>query len=93
MLTTDPETRPGLPESPVSLAAELPAGSRDAHLAGEALPADRVDPLSRKRGQTMIEYVAIAAMLLGMVAILAVFLYTFREQGDRVLELVGYDYP
>jgi len=50
-------------------------------------------PLSRKSGQAMIEYVAVAAMLIATVAILAVFLYTFREQGDRVLELVGYDYP
>ena len=45
------------------------------------------------RGQAMVEYVVITAILLATVAILAVFLYAFREQGDRVLELLGYDYP
>ena len=46
-----------------------------------------------KRGQAMIEYVVIAAMLISAVAILAVFLYTFREYGGRILDLVAAEYP
>ena len=41
----------------------------------------------------MIEYILIAAMLIVAVAILAVFLYTFREHSGRVLDLVAADYP
>ena len=46
-----------------------------------------------RAGQTMIEYVIVAAMLVGSVAILAVFLYAFREHGGRVLDLVASEYP
>jgi len=46
-----------------------------------------------RRGQAMIEYVVISAMLLAAVAILAVFLYTFKQHGGRVLDLVAYEYP
>ena len=52
---------------------------------------------SRRRrsrsGQTLIEYLVLTVMILASVAILSVFLFTFREQGDRVLQLVGYEYP
>lgn len=48
---------------------------------------------NRKAGQTMIEYVVIAAMLLSAVTILALFLYTFREYGGRVLDLLASEYP
>jgi len=41
----------------------------------------------------MVEYLITAAMLIAAVAILAVFLYTFREQSGRVLNLVGMDHP
>jgi len=44
-------------------------------------------------GQTMVEYVVVTAVLMASVAILAVFLYAFREHGNRFLELLGYDYP
>jgi hypothetical protein len=44
-------------------------------------------------GQVMMEYVIITCMVLASVAILAVFLYAFRENGSRVLDLVGFDYP
>jgi hypothetical protein len=46
-----------------------------------------------KRGQAMIEYIIVATMLLASVAILSVFLYTFREQSGRVLDLVSAEYP
>jgi hypothetical protein len=45
------------------------------------------------RGQAMIEYVIVAGMLVGTLAILAVFLYAFRAHGSRVLELVASEYP
>ena len=41
----------------------------------------------------MIEYIVVSAMLLAAVAILAVFLYTFKQHGGRVLGLVAYEYP
>lgn len=41
----------------------------------------------------MIEYVVTATMLIAAVAILAVFLYTFREWSGRTLNLVSLDYP
>jgi hypothetical protein len=41
----------------------------------------------------MIEYLMTAVILMACVAVLAVFLYTFKEQGDRVLDLVAAEYP
>jgi hypothetical protein len=50
-------------------------------------------PADRRSGQAMIEYVIVAAMLMSTIAILAVFLYSFREFGGRVLNLVASEYP
>jgi hypothetical protein len=44
-------------------------------------------------GQAAVEYVILAGMMLAAVTILAVFLYTFRENSGRVLDLVASDYP
>jgi hypothetical protein len=44
-------------------------------------------------GQTMIEYLIVASILMAGVAILAVLIYTLRENGHRVLELAGSEYP
>jgi hypothetical protein len=44
-------------------------------------------------GQAMIEYFLIAAVVITMVSILALLLYTFREQSGRVVDLVAADYP
>ena len=46
-----------------------------------------------KRGQVMIEYVITAGMLIAAVTIFAVFLYTFKEYGARVLDMVASEYP
>ena len=46
-----------------------------------------------KRGQAMVEYTVTMAMILAAVAIMALFLYTFREYGGRVLDLVASEYP
>ncbi len=48
---------------------------------------------NRMSGQAMTEYLLVAAMLTALTLILAVFLYTFREYGGRVLDLVSSDYP
>lgn len=47
----------------------------------------------RRNGQAALEYMVVAAMLIGAVAIMAVVLYTLRENGGRALELVGADCP
>lgn len=49
--------------------------------------------ISGREGQTLAEYVIMAGVLVGIVAVLSVFLYTFREQSGRVLDLVAWDYP
>ena len=41
----------------------------------------------------MLEYMIVAGILLACVSILAIFLYTFREHGDRVIDLVASEYP
>jgi hypothetical protein len=46
-----------------------------------------------KNGQAMVEFLVVAGMLMAAVAILMVFLTTFREYGTRVLDLVGSEYP
>lgn len=50
-------------------------------------------PRASRRGQTMVEYVIVAGILVTTVAIMAVFLYTFKQFGGRVLDLVASEYP
>ena len=54
--------------------------------------AGRLFPASR-RGQATVEYVIVAGMLIASLAILVVFLYSFKEYGGRVLDLAGSEYP
>lgn len=49
--------------------------------------------MSSKSGQVMIEYAIIAAVLTLMVTVMALFLYVFRQEGSRVLDLVASEYP
>jgi len=44
-------------------------------------------------GQTMIEYVIIAAVLIAALSVAGVLIYALRSQSDRTLELVSSDYP
>jgi len=44
-------------------------------------------------GQAMVEYLVITGMLLASLAILTLFLETFREFGARILDMVASDYP
>ncbi len=46
-----------------------------------------------RRGQALVEFVAMAAMLMLVLVMLGLLLYTFREYGGRVMELVGSEYP
>ena len=46
-----------------------------------------------RAGQTLVEYVIVAGVLLAAVAVLSVFLYTFREHSGRILNLVSSEYP
>jgi len=44
-------------------------------------------------GQVMLEYAIVAGILVVVVAMLALFLYTFKEQGGRVMDLISADFP
>ena len=48
---------------------------------------------ARRSGQAMVEYIIIAGVLVAMMAVMSAFLYTFREQSGRVLDLVASEYP
>lgn len=41
----------------------------------------------------MVEYVIVTCMFTLMLVIMAVFLYVFRQEGVRVLDLVASEYP
>ena len=47
----------------------------------------------RKAGQAMVEYAVLTGLTLGILLVLAVFLYAFKETGGRVLDLIAYEYP
>jgi len=49
--------------------------------------------LGNKSGQTMVEYMILTVMLVFSLSVMAVFLFTFREFGSRVLDLVAADFP
>ena len=46
-----------------------------------------------KSGQTIVEYAIVAGMLVLCITIFAVFLYTFRENSSRILDLAASEYP
>jgi len=46
-----------------------------------------------RSGQIMLEYAIVVAILVGVVSMLALFLFTFKEQGGRVMDLISSDYP
>jgi len=46
-----------------------------------------------KAGQAMVEYVVLTGLMLGILLMLAVFLFAFKEAGGRVLDLIAYEYP
>ena len=46
-----------------------------------------------KCGQTMLEYIMVVAMTLGLIVTLGFFMYVFKEHGGRILDLVSSVYP
>lgn len=47
----------------------------------------------RCRGQVVMEYAVTAGVLIALFVMLALFLYTFKEYGGRILDLVASEYP
>ncbi len=48
---------------------------------------------TRQRGQTMMEYIIIFVLFLGVVTIFTYFVYGVRKQTNRSLDLIGSNYP
>lgn len=46
-----------------------------------------------KSGQAMIEYIFTAVILMAVVAVLSVFLYSYKEHTSRVMDLAASEYP
>ncbi len=46
-----------------------------------------------KKGQVIIEYIITTAVLMATIAIIAVFLYTFRENSGRIINLSASEFP
>lgn len=46
-----------------------------------------------KSGQSMLEYIMVLAMTLGVMVTLGFFIYVFKEHGGRILNLVSSNYP
>ena len=46
-----------------------------------------------KNGQAMIEYAVMTALLLSTALILTVFLYTYKQHSERIVNLVASEYP
>lgn len=44
-------------------------------------------------GQAMIEYIIVLVCLLGLVLVLSILIYAFRQNGVRILDLVASEYP
>jgi hypothetical protein len=49
--------------------------------------------MRRHAGQALTEFVIVAGVLLSLLAMLSLFLYTFKAYGERVLNLVASEYP
>jgi hypothetical protein len=47
----------------------------------------------RRAGQTTTEFAIMAAMLTLSVVVMALFLWTFRQYGGRILGLVASEFP
>lgn len=46
-----------------------------------------------RRGQAAVEYLLVAGVLLATVVIISIFLHSFKEQSDRVLNIAASEYP
>lgn len=41
----------------------------------------------------MVEYVIMMCLLMSTIAIISIFLYTYKQHSDRVVNLVSSEYP
>ncbi len=48
---------------------------------------------TRRQGQATTEFVTMMGLLMLVLVMLALLLYTFKEYGGRVMDLVGSEYP
>lgn len=48
---------------------------------------------ARHRGQAMVEYTIMAGLLMASLAVMTLFLQTFKEYGFRILDLLSSEYP
>jgi len=46
-----------------------------------------------KKGQAVIEYVIMTLLLLSTAVVLSIFLYTYKQHSERVVNLVASEYP
>jgi hypothetical protein len=51
------------------------------------------DVQRRRSGQAVTEFVTMLGLLMLVLVMLALLLFTFREYGGRVMDLVGSEYP
>lgn len=49
--------------------------------------------MKSRHGQTMVEYLIVAGILLGVLVLLSFLLYALKLNGNRVLDLVASEYP
>jgi uncharacterized membrane protein len=47
----------------------------------------------KKRGQTLVEFMGVVGVTILAVVMLALLLYTFKQFGGRILNLVASEYP
>ena len=47
----------------------------------------------KKRGQVMLEFTVVAGMVVVTLAILSLLLHVFGEYGDRIINLIAFEYP
>ena len=45
------------------------------------------------KGQTTLEFLIVAVVFMAVLVMLSLFLYTFKEYGGRILDLVASEYP
>ncbi len=46
-----------------------------------------------RSGQAVIEYVIMTVLLLSSAVVLSIFLYTYKQHSERVVNLVASEYP
>ncbi len=70
--------------------------SGQAHLQSATVDSDcgQASPkISYCGGQATVEYAIVAGIMVALVAIMSLFLTTFGDYGERVLQMIASDYP